>query len=225
MTALSLSGTVPGLMDDIASLRRDYALATFDESDAADDPIEQFRRWFDDARRASVDEPNAMTLATADPSGFPSARTVLLKGFDHHGFVFFTNYESRKGRELAQNPRASLVFFWKPIERQICIAGHITRTSRAESEEYFRSRPVGSRLGAWASEQSQPVASRAALEASLAAASARFPDGDIPCPPHWGGYRLSPVRFEFWQGRTSRLHDRMAYTLDNGNWRRERLFP
>jgi len=223
MTALSLSGTVAA-MDDLASLRRDYALATLDELEVTPDPMEQFARWFADARRAGVDEPNAMTLGTADEHGFPSGRTVLLKGADERGFVFFTNYESRKGRELAQNPRASLVFFWKPIERQICVAGTIERTSRAESEEYFEKRPAESQLGAWASAQSRPVASRLDLEARLTEARARFPE-KIPCPPHWGGYRLTPTRVEFWQGRTGRLHDRIGYTRDGGAWRIERLAP
>ncbi|MDW8249461.1 MAG: pyridoxamine 5'-phosphate oxidase, partial [Myxococcales bacterium] len=212
-------------MTDLASLRRDYTLASLDESEVHPNPFQQFVRWFDEARRAEVDEPNAMTLATADTEGRPSARTVLLKNVDDRGFVFFTNYESRKGVELTSNPHAALVFFWAPIERQVTIAGTVTPVAREESETYFRQRPRLSQLGAWASAQSQVVVSRAILEARFAEFEVRYRDQEVPCPPHWGGFRLTPTRLEFWQGRRNRLHDRIQYTRLDDGWRIERLCP
>lgn len=210
----------------IADLRREYALARLDETDVSHDPIVEFARWFAEAQEAEVLEVNAMTLATATAAGVPSARIVLLKAFDERGFVFFTDYRSRKGGELETNPRAALVFYWGELERQVRITGGVVPTSREESEEYFRSRPLGSRLGAWASHQSRVIPGRAVLEQDLRDVEERFGDGAIPLPPHWGGYRVVPDVIEFWQGRASRLHDRIRYTREVGKeWRVERLSP
>lgn len=223
-------------------------MSGLDRADLESDPIPQFQKWFADAAqtqsrsrlrligialyklwlallgRAPADV-NAMTLATVSGDGIPSARTVLLKGVDARGFIFFTNYESRKGRELAANPNAALTFFWVELERQVCVAGTVTRLPAAESAAYFKSRPRGSQLGAWASNQSSPVEDRASLEKLWQAAEARFP-GEIPLPPYWGGFALDPKRIEFWQGRPSRLHDRFSYTRQpDGNWKLERLSP
>ena len=212
----------------IADLRRDYARARLDEADVSHDPLVEFARWFAEAQDAQVPEPNAMTLATASAEGTPSARIVLLKAFDERGFVFFTDYRSRKGAELEANPRAALVFWWHELERQVRITGTVTQTSREDSERYYRSRPLGSRLGAWASHQSRVIAGRAALEADLQEIERRFGDGEVPLPPHWGGYRVDPDVIEFWQGRESRLHDRIRYSRDGGQgraWRIERLSP
>ena len=212
--------------DSIASLRLSYARASLREGDVAADPVTQFLAWFDDARSAQLREPNAMTLATATPEGVPSARIVLLKGVDERGFVFYTDYRSRKGSELAANPRAALVFHWMELERQVRVAGTVERVSRADSERYFASRPLGSRIGAWTSHQSQVIGGRAELEAKEAEVAARYADGEVPLPPHWGGYRIVPVEVEFWQGRPSRLHDRLRYVRSGGDgWRIERLSP
>jgi pyridoxamine 5'-phosphate oxidase len=210
---------------DLAALRRDYALATLEERDVDPDPIRQFERWFADATAARVPEPNAMTLSTATRDGVPSARIVLLKGVDANGFAFFTDYRSRKGAELAENPLAALTFLWKEIERQVRITGSVSRVSAEESEAYFRTRPPGSRLGAWASHQSAVLASREELEARVQDMAGRFPDGDVPLPPHWGGFRVTPDEIEFWQGRPSRLHDRLLYRHGEHGWEISRLSP
>ncbi len=208
-----------------SEIRKDYQLGELLESDAAADPFEQFARWFTDAERAKMIEVNAMTLATVDAAGNPSARMVLLKGFDSRGFTFFTNYQSRKGRELAVNPHASLVFFWAPLERQIRIGGSVQKVTREESENYFHSRPVKSQVAAWVSQQSSVVASRDQLTQRQTELTQQYAGKEVPVPDYWGGYRLAPVEIEFWQGRRSRLHDRLLYTRVGENWKRERLSP
>ena len=208
----------------LADLRRDYSLATLDVGQVAADPVEQFARWFGDAERAEIVEPNAMTLATATPDGVPSARIVLLKGADAAGFVFFTDYRSAKGRELERNPRAALVFLWKEVERQVRITGRVARTPAEESSLYYASRPLGSRLGAWASVQSAVLPDRAPLELAVREAEVRFGTSP-PRPGHWGGFRLVPDAVEFWQGRPSRLHDRLRYCRSGSAWTIERLSP
>lgn len=210
----------------IADIRRDYKLQSLQEKDVADQPIAQFDRWWKDAIESELDEVNAMTLATADATGAPSARIVLLKGFDERGFVFFTNYNSKKGQDIAANPRVSLVFFWKELERQVNISGSIEKVPVAESDAYFQSRPVGSRIGAWCSPQSTVIADRQILEDNITKYQAQFGDGPIPKPDHWGGYLVQPKTVEFWQGRSSRLHDRIKYLKkDQGLWIIERLAP
>lgn len=210
----------------IADIRRDYKLQSLQEKDVADAPIAQFDRWWKDAIESELDEVNAMTLATADATGAPSARIVLLKGYDERGFVFFTNYNSKKGQDIAANPRVSLVFFWKELERQVNIIGSIEKVSVAESDAYFQSRPVGSRIGAWCSPQSTVISDRQILEDNIAKYQAQFGDGPIPKPDHWGGYLVQPSSVEFWQGRSSRLHDRIKYRKnDQGLWIIERLAP
>ncbi|MEP6941340.1 MAG: pyridoxamine 5'-phosphate oxidase [Betaproteobacteria bacterium] len=212
---------------NIADLRRDYHRAALDERDVDRDPVRQFERWLGEAIRAEIPEPTAMTLATADAAGRPSARIVLLKSVSSGGLAFYTNYQSRKGVELADRPEAALLFHWVELERQVRVEGRVGKVVEGESDAYFASRPWKSRLGAWASPQSRVIADRAALERELAAAEERFGarDGDMPRPPHWGGYRLVPDRIEFWQGRESRLHDRIQYRADAGQWRIERLAP
>jgi len=210
----------------IADLRREYARARLDGHEVNPDPIVQFARWFSQAQEAQVADPNAMTLATATSDGAPSARIVLLKGFDESGFVFFSDYRSRKGADLDANRRAALVFYWSELERQVRITGEASRTSSEESEEYFRTRPLGSRLGAWVSHQSQVIPDREVLEEGLRQVEARFAGGDVPLPQHWGGYRVRPDTIEFWQGRPNRLHDRIQYVrTKTGGWRLERLAP
>jgi pyridoxamine 5'-phosphate oxidase len=208
----------------IADLRRDYTQAGLTEADAGDDPLALFRRWFDTALAAKLPEPNAMALATVSAEGRPSNRIVLLKGIDH-GLTFFTNYLSRKARELHGNPHAAVVFLWDELERQVRIEGSVEKVTPRESDDYFHSRPLGSRLGAWASEQSEVIAGREVLERQQAELLAKHPDGAVPRPPHWGGFRLLPEAFEFWQGRPSRLHDRIRFQMRGGEWRRERLSP
>jgi len=234
----------------LADLRREYTLAGLRRAELDPDPIAQFRKWFEQAagtraggnfRRYCINiykalflaetssvplEVNAMTLATADRDGRPSARIVLLKGVDSRGFTFFTNYDSRKGHELAENPRAALTFYWSSQERQVCVAGDISKLPESESEAYFRTRPRGSRIAAWASRQSAVLPNREALEAEWKQLEAKYPGENVPKPPYWGGYVLSPIRIEFWQGRPSRMHDRFRYTKQaNGAWLIERLSP
>jgi len=211
---------------DPAALRVDYQRAALDEHDVDRDPMRQFARWFDEAVAARLPEPNAMTLATIGEDGRPAARIVLLKQVDARGLVFFTNYDSRKGRELARDPHAALTFLWMELERQVRVEGTTERVEAALSDRYFASRPRLSRLGAWASPQSAPLAARADLEARFAAVAARYPDdAPMPRPPHWGGYRLVPDRFEFWQGRPSRLRDRIEYGRADHGWTLRRLAP
>ncbi|HEX9038803.1 MAG TPA: pyridoxamine 5'-phosphate oxidase [Ktedonobacterales bacterium] len=210
----------------LAGLRKEYMLQGLSESDVDSDPIRQFRLWLDAAVAAGHPEPTAMTVATATPDGAPSARMTLLKGLDASGFTFFTNYESRKGRELAANPRAALVFFWVLLERQARIEGRVERTPPEESDAYFHSRPLGSQMSAAASPQSQPVSDRATLEQRVAALEAEYAGIEIPRPANWGGFRVVPETIEFWQGRPNRLHDRLRYTRQpDGAWRIERLAP
>ncbi|MEY2893702.1 MAG: hypothetical protein RJA98_3610 [Pseudomonadota bacterium] len=212
-------------MTSIADLRKSYERAELDEQASAADPLAQFGQWFQQALASEVPEPNAMTVATVGADGRPSTRIVLIKGFDEQGIVWYTNYESRKGQELAAHPWAALQFHWVELERVVRIEGPVTRVSAAESDAYFQSRPLDSRLGAWASPQSRVISSRAVLVANAAKFGAQFLL-QPPRPPHWGGYRLNPDRWEFWQGRTSRLHDRLSYRLDDaGTWLRERLAP
>jgi pyridoxamine 5'-phosphate oxidase len=211
--------------DSITNLRKEYSLRTLDESSVHPDPFVQFARWFGEAMTIRSPEPNAMILATAAREGKPSARVVLMKGFDGRGFLFYTNYESRKSAELQQNPNAALLFYWGELEREVRIEGTVEKTSREESEEYFRSRPVESQLGAWASRQSEVIPNRTVLEQNVAELKARYGDVPIPLPPFWGGFRLRPRIFEFWQGRPNRLHDRIRYTHNANTWLIERLSP
>lgn len=210
---------------NLSDLRLSYMRAGLLESGIDTDPFRQFELWMGQALSLGLLEPNAMTLATVNAAGHPSARTVLLKGFDPRGFVFYTNYGSRKARDMAENPRVSLLFYWGELERQVRVSGVVARTTDAESDAYFESRPVGHQLGAWASQQSSVVASREAMEANLAEAARRFEPGPVPRPPHWGGYRVSPEAIEFWQGRPSRMHDRLEYQRINEVWRVRRLAP
>jgi pyridoxamine 5'-phosphate oxidase len=213
-------------MDEaLARMRQEYEERGLSKADLLADPLEQFRRWFDEACKAPLQEPNAMTLATVDAAGQPAARTVLLKGIDRRGLTFYTNLESRKARELTANAKAALLFWWPPHARQVRFEGAIEAVADAESDAYFASRPRGSQIGAWASAQSSVIADRAALEAAERAIAARFAGGPVSRPPFWGGYRLVPERVEFWQGRTNRLHDRLRYSRQGAGWRIERLAP
>ena len=211
----------------IADLRRDYALHSLSEKEVATDPFVQFAHWWKQATAADIDEVNAMILATISDKGYPESRTVLLKGFDEKGYVFFTNYESAKGWQLKEQPKCSLLFFWKELERQIRIVGEASPISEAESDAYYQSRPIGSQIGAWASPQSKVVASKEWLEENFAQLEKKYQGQSvIPRPPHWGGYRVEPTRIEFWQGRPSRMHDRICYTREkNTGWKIERLAP
>ncbi len=213
-------------MKEIADIRKDYQLQTLSEADVSTDPVVQFGKWWDEAVKSDIDEVNAMTLATVKKDGIPSARIVLLKEYDAKGFVFFTNYNSHKGEELSQNPNACLVFFWKELERQVRITGTTEKISIEESIAYFNKRPDGSKIGAWASPQSLAVAGKAWLKETFDYYRERFKHGEIPKPPHWGGYRVKPFTIEFWQGRPSRMHDRIQYTLQtDSSWLIERLAP
>ena len=210
----------------IAHLRKEYTLAGLTEDELDPNPFEQFKKWFGQDIGAKLPEPTAMILATATKTGRPSARVVLLKHFDERGFLFFSNYKSRKGRELSDNPIAALVFHWVGLERQVRIVGNVTKVSRKESEEYFRTRPIGSQLGAWASKQSEIIPNREILEKRVEQLAIKFRTEEIPPPPVWGGYRVVPSEIEFWQGRPNRLHDRLHYSLQrSGTWRIERLSP
>lgn len=211
---------------DLAAMRQNYARESLSETDVRPDPFAQFAAWFEEAVNSQLPEPNAMTLATAAPDGQPSARTVLLKGVDNQGFVFYTNYDSHKAHDMAANPRAALLFTWLELQRQIRIEGTVEKVSAAESEAYFQSRPRESQIGAWASPQSHVVAGREALETRMTALEAQFAGIEkLPLPPNWGGYRLRPHLFEFWQGRPSRLHDRIQFSKTTDGWKIERLAP
>ena len=225
------------MSNEIADIRKDYKLASLEEADVALNPIDQFTRWWNEAVASQIDEVNAMTLATVNAAGVPAARIVLLKGYSPNGFIFFTNYESDKGKNLAQNPHAALVFFWKELERQIRIEGTVEKVSAEESDRYFNSRPASSRIGAWASPQSAVIENRMVIEQNVERYSSIFANDSIERPDHWGGYIVKPNSIEFWQGRSSRLHDRIKYTLENSaynaatdtrsdaTWKIERLAP
>ena len=213
-------------LNSIADIRKEYKLRSLSEDQAGKDPFSQFTKWWKEALDSGVEEVNAMTLATASADAMPDARIVLLKGFDERGFTFFTNYDSSKGEQLLENPRAALVFFWRELERQVRISGLVAQVSAKESDDYFNSRPEGSRIGAWASPQSQVIESREWLEEKELELKGQLSTGEISRPPHWGGYRVRPTRVEFWQGRPSRLHDRLLYSLqEKGDWKIQRLAP
>ena len=213
------------MQKNIADIRKDYSLHELSENNVASNPIEQFAKWWNDAIESEIVEVNAMTLATSTKDGKPSARIVLLKGFEESGFIFFTNYESKKGEVISENPKAALIFFWKEIERQVRIEGTVEKISAEESDAYFFSRPEGSRIGAWASPQSKIINGRKILEDNAEKYTGEFKNS-IPRPPHWGGYRVMPQLIEFWQGRSNRLHDRIQYTkTDDGSWKVDRLAP
>ena len=209
----------------IQDLRRNYKLKSLDQKDVLENPFEQFSMWFEEAMKSQLPEPNAMILATASKDGAPSVRALLLKGFDENGFIFYTNYESRKGKELTENNRASILFFWQELERQVRLEGTVSKISAEESKKYFDTRPYKSRLGAWASQQSTVIPNRFLIVKKFLKYFTKFHSRDIPLPPYWGGYILKPVNFEFWQGRANRLHDRVRYRLENNNWIIERLSP
>ncbi|HWV75234.1 MAG TPA: pyridoxamine 5'-phosphate oxidase [Pseudosphingobacterium sp.] len=210
---------------NIEDIRTDYRLLELDEKQVDKNPLIQFSTWFEQAVQANLEEVNAMTLATVDPNGMPNARIVLLKDLEDNGFIFYTNYESNKGHELAANPKAALVFFWPALQRQVRINGFVEKVNTETAENYFQSRPIGSQFGAWASPQSQVITDRKVLEANLQSVVEKYKDQTIPKPPHWGGYKVIPTLIEFWQGRTSRLHDRILYTKVGDKWKIERLAP
>ena len=213
------------IRDAIALLRQEYISQPLRRNHLVDDPLEQFHLWFNEASQADVPEPNTMTLATANSDGAPSCRTVLLKNCDDRGFIFFTNYLSRKGQDLAANPQASLLFYWGPLHRQVAVRGVVVKVPREESEEYFHSRPVDSQLGAWASVQSAVIPGRPFLEKHFADLTREHADKPVPLPDYWGGYCVKPIEIEFWQGRENRMHDRVLYRQEDGQWTRERLSP
>lgn len=210
---------------DLSELRLSYLKGGLVEADADPDPFRQFELWMNQAISLQLLEPNAMTLATADAAGRPNARTVLLKAFDPAGFVFYTSYESRKAREIADNPKVSLLFYWGPLERQVRITGTVSRVPVSESDEYFNARPIGHQLGAWASEQSSVIANRQVIDERLASVAKQFEPGPVPRPPNWGGFRVRPSAIEFWQGRANRLHDRLEYVRQHDGWSMRRLSP
>ncbi len=216
---------MPGSILNIADIRKDYKLAALDEEAAGTDPISFFGKWFSEAEKAQITEVNAMTVSTVSAGGKPHARIVLLKGFNHDGFVFFTNYDSAKGDQLAENPHTALVFFWKELERQVRIEGTAEKVSAAESDAYFQSRPEGSRIGAWASPQSKEITDRHILDINYTKYEQQFSNISIPRPPYWGGYRIIPSCIEFWQGRSSRMHDRLVFSRAGDGWQRIRLAP
>ncbi len=213
------------MQKDIASIRRDYQMSSLDEVSTAAHPIDQFTQWWQEATSSNIDEVNAFVLSTIDANNTPASRVVLLKGYSSEGFIFFTNYDSDKGKEVEANPHVAMNFFWKELERQIRITGTIKKISTKESEAYFHSRPLGSQIGAWSSPQSQIIPNREFLEKIVAEHTEKFKDGNIPLPPHWGGYRVIPTQIEFWQGRSSRLHDRIRYSFENHHWTKVRLAP
>ncbi|NCW12972.1 MAG: pyridoxamine 5'-phosphate oxidase [Chitinophagia bacterium] len=210
---------------DIASIRRDYQLATLDESSTSAHPMSQFEHWWEEAIASNIDEVNAFVLSTIDAHRAPASRVVLLKGYTPEGFIFFTNYESNKGLEMEAHPVVALNFFWKELERQVRISGTVKKIATSESEAYFHSRPVSSQIGAWSSPQSKVIPDRTFLENLFETNTQKFASGKVPLPPHWGGYIVHPTQIEFWQGRSSRLHDRIRYTLTNNEWIKERLAP
>ena len=212
-------------MSNIADLRKEYKLRNLDEADISDNPISLFSVWWDDAIHSQIDEVNAMTLATVKTDGTPTGRVVLLKGYDENGFVFYTNYESDKGKELVQNNKACLIFYWKELERQVRITGTVVKNSDAENDEYFNSRPEGSKIGAWSSPQSSPIEDRSVIEKNVVKFQEQFKDKPVTRPPHWGGYKVLPTSIEFWQGRENRLNDRLLFTSEDGKWNLNRLSP
>ena len=213
------------MQKDIASIRRDYQMASLDEAASAAHPMDQFTHWWEDATTSNIDEVNAFVLSTVDANRAPASRVVLLKGYTTEGFIFFTNYDSGKGKEITANPNVAMNFFWKELERQVRITGTIKKISAEESAEYFHSRPLGSQVGAWSSPQSQVIPNRAFLEKSFEENTEKYKEGIVPLPPHWGGYIVHPTQVEFWQGRSSRLHDRIRYSFENHQWSKVRLAP
>ena len=213
------------MQKDIASIRRDYQMASLDEAASAASPMDQFTHWWEDATTSNIDEVNAFVLSTVDANRAPASRVVLLKGYTPEGFIFFTNYDSDKGKEVAANPNVAMNFFWKELERQVRITGTIKKISSEESAEYFHSRPLGSQVGAWASPQSQIIPNRDFLEKNFTEQTEKYKEGIVPLPPHWGGYIVHPTQVEFWQGRSSRLHDRIRYSFENHQWSKVRLAP
>jgi pyridoxamine 5'-phosphate oxidase len=213
------------MQQSIADIRKDYKKQILSEENVHQHPVRQFDRWWADALKGSIEEVNAMTLATATKDGKPSARTVLLKGYDDNGFVFFTNYRSKKSNDILENPFVTLLFFWKELERQVRIEGEVEKIAEKESDEYFSSRPIGSQLGAWASPQSEIITSRKILEDKIDELEKSFAGKKITRPPHWGGFLVRPAQIEFWQGRSNRLHDRILYTMESGKWKIQRLAP